>query len=143
MEIAPFRHLSYLRRILKCASNRASWFELLFMDKFTSLVRQVKIEKSAELQEMLESCSFLDKPVIEMLKLGYTVGLRYIVNAEVDVSSPGRLVASMAFLAHVMDVWEKNSDFLPDFILDSVAITLWQMINFRLKAMELGEEEGE
>lgn len=141
MDVSFLADLATVREILAAASDRATWWQILRSSKFARLVRSVKNERFEEFKAMLESCKFMEMPVLELLRDGYVIALKQIINTELDFSTPGRVVASMAFLAAVMDIWNDDCFFMPDFVLDSVAVSLWQMITFRLKVQGLGKEE--
>lgn len=130
-----------VREILLVASARAAWWQIFRASKFARLVRSVKIEKFEVFREMLESYVFLHERVLTLLREGYVVALKYLVNHELDFSNPGRVVASLAFLAAVIDIWGEDCMFMPDFVLDSVAVTVWQMIRLRRKVQGLGRQE--
>nr|WRQ19840.1 MAG: putative E1B 19 kDa protein [unidentified adenovirus] len=137
-----FTELRALREILKAASNRASWWDLLWASNFAKLIRRVKFEKADVFDALIDQTEFLDRKLLELLSDGYTIGIKHVIYTELDFSTPGRVVASMAFLAHVIDVWSADCCFTPDFVLDSVAVPLWQMIKYSQQVRELtGEEE--
>lgn len=120
----------YVRQILKGASKHASWWELLWLDPVSRLVRRIKQEQEEQLQQAFESCHADGLPISFYLRLGYVNILRCVVLHELDFSTPGRLVASLAFMSYLIDRWAEDSDFSFDFVLDSTAIPLWQMSRY-------------
>lgn len=141
MDVSFLSEFSNVRELLLAASARASWWQIFRAPKFARVVRDVKNDKFEEFREMLESYVFLGDTILDLLREGHVIALKHLVNHELDFTTPGRVVASLAFLATVIDVWSEDCIFLPDFVLDSVALSLWQMVRFRLKVQEIGQEE--
>lgn len=130
----------YIRRLLKTASKKATWWDRWWADPFMRLIMQVREERSSEFKELYEGCYFSGLPMRDLLKQGYTMGLQTLIGAKMDLSTPGRIVACLAFLTFVLDDWAV-SKFSFDYVVDSIAIIIWQQSRYR--TMQSGPLEAD
>lgn len=123
-----------LRNVLTCASVHASYWNLIWASNVSKIVRKIKNENLEHFKELMSYCVVDDKSMLDWLCLGNTCGLKAMLKSQLDFSNVGRSVASLAFAAYIIDVWYDASEFSWDFVLDSVALPIWQMNKFRLNS---------
>lgn len=123
-------NLSFVRYILYVSSYRAWWWEICLANKLAKAVRRVKIDKCKDFSMMVSTLSFFDESLMYWLNNGYTFPIEHICHNALDFSTTGRGVASLAFLAFILDMWSENSKFSYDFMLDSISVQLWQKMSF-------------
>lgn len=123
-------NLAYLRRLLKTASKHGTWWDRFWSDELMRLVIKTKADNHAEFVRLYESCYVKGLPLCFLLKQGYVSGLRALVCEKMDFSTPGRSVACLAFLCVVCDDIS-DGQFSLDYVLDSIAIPVWQQSRYR------------
>lgn len=124
-------NLPYMRRLLKTASKRASWWDKLWADDFMKLIRSTKEKYREEFSLLYDSLYERGLPVSYLLKQGYVLCMQTLIFQHMDFSTAGRVTSCLAFLVYVIDRWSDLRDDLSfDYILDSITIPLWQLSQF-------------
>lgn len=129
---------SYLRRVVYYATDRPGWWARTFLgDRLSGLVYTVKLKEEEALHDLFDSGFW------SMLSSGRTLGFEAKVVPWLDFSNPGRLTASLALLAHIVDCVDKQSSLSPDFILDVVCAPVCHRIKalVHMKKLQLGSSE--
>lgn len=124
-------NLPYMRRLLRTASKKASWWDLLWADPFMKLVRRTKEQYRDDFRGLYDSYYGRGLPLSYLLKQGYVFCLRTLIFEHMDFSTAGRTTSCLAFLAFVIDDWCDREEFSFDYILDSVAVPIWQVSRYR------------
>ncbi|AEF59041.1 E1b 19K [Simian adenovirus 20] len=116
-------NLGSLRRLLEEASDRTSYFwRFLCGSPLSRFLNRVKREHRAEFDELLEHLPGL----FDSLNLGHRVLLEERLFPQLDFSSPGRLCSALAFVVHLLDRWNEQTQLSPGYTLDFLTLCLWK-----------------
>ncbi|UYL15002.1 E1B [Bat mastadenovirus] len=124
-----------LKRIVRDSSERTGpWRRFFFCGPLVNFVHKVKEENKQAFEECLDS----DGRFLELLRSGdlklYSDQLVHYLYLE----NPGRVSISLAFVAWLLDQWDLENQFSPDFALEALCIPLWRVIKAEVARRELG-----
>uniref|UniRef100_A0AAU6S560 E1B 19 kDa protein n=1 Tax=Rhinolophus ferrumequinum adenovirus TaxID=3140013 RepID=A0AAU6S560_9ADEN len=125
---------SVLRRVLRDSSERTGdWRRYFFCGPLANFVCKVKRDYKTDFEECLDPHGlFVEQLLSGDLELYIT---RVVPTLQLD--SPGRIATSLAFVAYLLDIWDCNNQFSPDFSLDALCIPLWKAICEKVRAGNL------
>ncbi|WOZ23431.1 control protein E1B 19K [Human adenovirus 12] len=112
-----------VRQLLQYTSKNTSGFwRYLFGSTLSKVVNRVKEDYREEFENILADCPGL----LASLDLCYHLVFQEKVVRSLDFSSVGRTVASIAFLATILDKWSEKSHLSWDYMLDYMSMQLWR-----------------
>ena len=120
---AVLQSFQSVRQLLQYTSKNTSGFwRYLFGSILSKVVHRVKEDYREEFENILADCPGL----LASLDLCHHSVFQERVVRSLDFSSSGRTVASIAFLATVLDKWSERSHLSWDYMLDYMAfLHLW------------------
>ncbi|UNB10496.1 E1B protein, large T-antigen [Human adenovirus 12] len=112
-----------VRQLLQYTSKNTSGFwRYLFGSTLSKVVNRVKEDYREEFENILADCPGL----LASLDLCHHLVFQEKVVRSLDFSSVGRTVASIAFLATILDKWSEKSHLSWDYMLDYMSMQLWR-----------------
>lgn len=112
-----------VRQLLQYTSKNTSGFwKYLFGSTLSKVVNRVKEDYREEFENILADCPGL----LASLDLCHHLVFQEKVVRSLDFSSVGRTVASIAFLATILDKWSEKSHLSWDYMLDYMSMQLWR-----------------
>ena len=122
--IKALQDYSVLRAVVEGASrSEPTWWNRLTEHRHTDLTRRVRFRFTENFDSLLGSVFFRI--------LGYQdfSTYRYILREEVDVSTEGRLLAVVAFVAHILYRWRKvEKHYSEGYMTDALAGPLYRLV---------------
>lgn len=119
------RDYNNLRRLLELASDRTySCWRFFFGTTLSNLIYRVKREQASEFAQLLANVP----GVLVSLDLGHHSFFQEKIVRNLTFSSPGRTVASIAFISYILDKWSSSSRLSWGYTLDYMAISLWRVL---------------
>ncbi|AMB43111.1 E1B protein [Bat mastadenovirus WIV11] len=114
-----------LKRIVRDSSERTGpWRRYFFCGPLVNFVHKIKLDHKEEFEQCLDAEGiFLDR-----LRSGDLSVYNTQVVLHLHLENPGRVAASIAFVAWLLDQWDLQNQFSPDFSLDALCIPLWKLI---------------
>ncbi|AYI49730.1 E1B small T antigen [Human adenovirus 31] len=120
---AVLQSFQSVRQLLQYTSKNTSGFwRYLFGSTLSKVVHRVKEDYREEFENILADCPGL----LASLDLCHHSVFQERVVRSLDFSSSGRTVASIAFLATVLDKWSERSHLSWDYMLDYMTMHLWR-----------------
>nr|QYW15025.1 E1B [Bat mastadenovirus] len=124
-----------LKRIIRDASERTGpWRRYFFCGPLVNFVHKIKEEHKDDFAQCLDS----DGHFLEQLRSG---DLRLYSDQVVHylyLENPGRVSISLAFVAWLLDQWDLDNQFSPEFALEALCIPLWKLIKAEVQKRDLG-----
>lgn len=112
-----------LRQVLEEASeNTSTFWRFFFASSLGRFLYRVKREHTEEFDRLLS----LVPNLFESLNLGHKSLLEEKLFPQLDFSTPGRLCSGLAFVVHLLDRWNEETDLSPGYTLDFLMLSLWK-----------------
>lgn len=123
-----------LRRVIRDASERTGpWRRFFFCGPLANFVYKVKQDSKAE----FEQCLDVEGVFVERLRSGDLKIYSHEVVHYLYLDNPGRVCVSLAFVTWLLDLWDLENQFSPDFALDSLCVPLWKLIKAEVLRRDL------
>lgn len=114
---------STLRLVIEEASDNTSGFwRYWFGSSLARFLCRVKREHAEEFDRLLD----LVPNLFDSLNLGHKTLLEEKLFPNLDFSTPGRLCSGLAFVVHLLDRWNEQTDLSPGYTLDFLTLSLWK-----------------
>ncbi|AUG71723.1 E1B 19K [Rhesus adenovirus 59] len=122
--LGNLREFDVVRRLLELASDKTSrLWRFWFGSTLSSVVYRVKREQEAQFARLLAETP----GVLVALDLGHHSLFQEKIIRNLTFSSPGRTVASAAFITYILDQWSNSDSHLSwEYMLDYMAMALWR-----------------
>lgn len=122
--IKALQEYSVLRAVVEGASrSEPTWWSRLTELSHTDLTRRVRFRYTQTFESLLGNVFF------RILGCQDFSTYRYILREEVDVSTEGRLLAVVAFVAHILNRWRKvEKHYSEGYMIDALAGPLWSLV---------------
>lgn len=117
-----------LRKLVKLATRSASWWDLYWASDLERLARRTRFEHDLNFRILFRQATFANVPLINWMSEGFTIVLDEYLDRNLPIGTAGEFVASVAFVAFVVDFWSECCEFSYDFLLDTLSIALWHKI---------------
>lgn len=122
--LGDLREFGVVRRLLELASDRTSKFwRFCFGSTLSNVLYRVKKEQETQFARLLA-----DTPgVFVALDLGHHSLFQEKIIKNLTFTSPGRTVASAAFITYILDQWSNSGSHLSwEYMLDYMSMALWR-----------------
>lgn len=122
--IKALQEYSVLRAVVEGASHsEPTWWSRLTELSHTDLTRRVRFRYTQTFESLLGNVFF------RILGCQDFSTYKYILREEVDVSTEGRLLAVVAFVAHILNRWRKvEKHYSEGYMVDALAGPLWSLV---------------
>lgn len=119
-----------LRRVIRDSSERTGpWRRFFFCGPLVNFVHKLKTDCSQDFNDCLDpQGAFLAR-----LYTGELDAYNHLVVNHLHLETPGRVATSLAFVTWLLDKWDNNNLYSPDFVLDALCIPLWKLIKERIQ----------
>ncbi|ULR16480.1 small T-antigen [Bat mastadenovirus] len=124
-----------LKRIVRDASERTGpWRRFFFCGPLVNFIHKIKEEHKADFAQCLDP----EGQFIEQLRSGDLKLYSEQVVHYLYLENPGRIAISLAFVSWLLDQWDLDNQFSPEFALEALCIPLWKLIKVEIQKRDLG-----
>lgn len=124
-----------LKRIVRDSSERTGpWRRYFFCGPLANFIHKIKEEN----KQLFEQCLDPEGQFLELLRGGDLALYNTKVVTSLQFENPGRVASSLAFVVWLLDQWDLENQFSPEFSLEALCIPVWKKIKQEVAQRELG-----
>ncbi|AMB43045.1 small T-antigen [Bat mastadenovirus WIV9] len=124
-----------LKRIIRDSSERTGpWRRYFFCGPLANFIHKIKEEN----KELFAQCLDSEGQFLELLRSGDLALYNTKVVPALQFENPGRVASSLAFVVWLLDQWDLQNQFSPEFSLEALCIPVWKIIKQEVAQRELG-----